>query len=102
MRTCTDRWGGVEERAGFEQIECGPNRRRIEGCPSRLVMAAPQPSPKPIAADRPGLTSAIDGDVSKGGARGGVEQLAAQPAHGAIDEHGAMLSRYAGGGPLGS
>ena len=83
----------IEERAGFEQIERGPNRRRVEGCTGRLVMAAPQPSPKPIAADRPRLTSAIDGDISKGGARGGVEQLAGQAGACKIDEHGATVAR---------
>jgi hypothetical protein len=55
--------GRVEERAGFEQIERGPNRRRIEGGTGRLVMAAAQSGPKPAAADRPSLASAVDREI---------------------------------------
>ena len=63
----------IEQRASFEQIERGPNRRRVEGCTGRLVMAAPQPGPKPIAPDRPSLASAVDRNIGKGGTCGGVE-----------------------------
>ena len=64
----------IEKRAGFKQIERGANRRRIEGCTGRLVMAAAQQSPKRPAADWPGLTVAIDRNIGESGPRGGAEQ----------------------------
>jgi len=66
----------VEERASFEQIERGANRRAIKGCAGRFVMGAPQPSSKRLAADRPGLPLTVDREIRKRGARWGVKQLA--------------------------
>jgi hypothetical protein len=63
----------IEERAGFEQIERGANRSRIERSPGCFVMAAPQPGPEHGAADRPGLTLAVDRNVGECGSGSGVK-----------------------------
>ena len=67
-------FGRIEERARFEQLECGANRCRTERVSGRLVVTASQPRPKSTAADRPSLACAVDRDVGKGGSRRGMEQ----------------------------
>ena len=51
------------------------NLRRAGGAPGRQVIAVPQPASKPLAADRPGFSVAVNDDIGKCGADGGVKQL---------------------------
>ena len=60
---------------GFEQIERRADFRGARGSPRRLVMAAPQPSPEPAAANGPGLTMAIDQEIHKAGPGRRVKEL---------------------------
>src|SRR5262249_21411465 len=71
--------GSIKLRPRFQQIECGTDFRRARGLPGRLVIATPQPCPKPLAADRPRFSVAVDHDVGKGGAGGGVKQIITRP-----------------------
>src|SRR5262249_37695228 len=48
------------------------------GASGRLVIAAPQPAPKPFAADGPGFSVAVDQVIGKCGAGGGVKQPLAE------------------------
>jgi hypothetical protein len=74
----TSRRGGPQ-RVGRGRLTVSRCARRL---PGRLVMAAAQPTAQPLAAYGPGFPVAIDRDVGKGGAGGGVKQLARQPNRG--------------------
>src|SRR5262249_19287299 len=77
--------GRIELGLGFQRIESRPELRWRWGSAGRFVITAPQPRPEPDAANRPGFPVAIDHEIGKGGAVGGVEQ----PRTGSqFDEHG--------------
>jgi hypothetical protein len=86
MRMCIARSGpsNVELSPRFEQIECRADLRCARGRSGRLVIAVPDPTPKPLAPDRPGFPVSIDQDIGEGGAAGGMKQLFTQPD---VDEH---------------
>ena len=69
---------GPSRRGGPQRV--GRGRLTVSRCarrlPGRLAMAAAQPTVQPLAAYGPGFPVAIDRDVGKGGAGGGVKQLA--------------------------
>ena len=67
--------GCIELRPGLEQIERRADRRRAQGLPGLLVITAPQPAAQAFAADRPGFPVALDPQIGKGGAGGGMKEL---------------------------
>src|SRR5262249_35101844 len=67
--------GAIKLRVGLEQIDRGPDFTRAQGSLGGFVVALPQPGSEPMAAYRPRLPVAIDQDVDKAGACGGMKEL---------------------------
>ena len=78
MRMWTARSGPSNCARASSRSSVDPDLRRARGTPGRLVIAAPQPGPKPLAADGPGFSVTIDHDIGKCHAGGGVKQLLTQ------------------------
>ena len=91
--------GRIELGLGFQRIEGGPELRWRWGSAGRFLITAPQPRPEPDAANRPGFRVAVDHEIGKGGAIGGVEQLRTG---GQLDEHGGRRHRPVAAQPKGS
>ena len=78
-RTWTERSGAsncarASSKSSSDEIACG-----AKSAAGGLVIAAPQPAAKALAADGPGFPVTIDQEIGKGGAAGGVKQLATPP-----------------------
>ena len=82
----------------FQEIEGrvdGTGGRGIAGC---FIVPPPQPGTHPGAAHRPGLSMAIDDEIRKGGAVGGMKQLGADRDSGEqIGRHDVGVSTTAAG-----
>jgi hypothetical protein len=65
----------IKLRPRFQQIQRCANLGCARGLPCRLVIAALEKGPKPLAADGPSLSVAGEDDIGKCGATGGVKQL---------------------------
>src|SRR5262249_57363526 len=68
--------GSVKLRSGLEQIELRRDRVPVQSASRGFVVAATEPAAKALAADGPGLPVTINQQIGKGGAGGGVEELA--------------------------
>ena len=67
--------GCIELRPGLQEIERQSDCCRAQPLPGLLVITAPQPAAQASAADRPGFPVALDPQVGKGDAGGGMKQL---------------------------
>jgi len=92
MRTWMARSGPSNCARASSKSSADRNLRRARGVPGCLVIAAPQPAPKPLTADGPGFSVvAVDQEIGKCGAGNCVKQVITRR-H--VDEHiGQSLGR---------
>ena len=67
--------GSIKLRAGFEQIERGPDHRRARSGPSGVVVAAPQPVSEMSAANGPSFPVTVGYEIGECDSARSVKQL---------------------------
>ena len=65
---------GVKLGARLEQVDRRPDCLRARGATGLLIASTSQPMPKLPAANGPGFSMAVDGEIGEGGAVGVVKQ----------------------------